>query len=177
MTAPLSLHTSTGGHSTTLLACSRSIALAAHPHVSVCLRFYSIQQGLFQMVTNRILEDVQKVSGKAERKICALGMTRLLTETPELMASYAHVWPQLLVAIVKLLELPQETTASDDIGDIDPDLEGEPAAACLRFVLSIIMSPPVTQYAASTSMLRVRRLPGDVRPACLCWQAKARPLP
>ena len=87
-------------------------------------RHHSIQQGLFQMVTNRILEDVQKVSGDVDRKSCVVGMTRLLAETPELLSTYAHVWPQLLMAIVKLLELPPEA-ASDDIGDIDPDLEGE----------------------------------------------------
>jgi hypothetical protein len=104
-------------------------------------------------------------------------MTRLLTETPELMASYAHVWPQLLVAIVKLLELPQEA-ASDEIGDIDPDLEGE----CCWLLTSVCVIDH--RVAAGHSIrgvpvptFRVRGLPGDVRPACLCWQAKARPLP
>ena len=76
----------------------------------------SIQPKLFQMVVQRLfLIDVQKVSGQTERKICAVGITKLLTETPEMLsAPYVDLWTSLLQALISLFELPQDDTLPDD---------------------------------------------------------------
>lgn len=50
---------------------------------------------MFSMVIERLFVlDVQKVSGPTERKVCALGMIKLLTEAKEMMpgGSYADLW-------------------------------------------------------------------------------------
>lgn len=47
------------------------------------------------MVIERLYAlDVQKVSGSTERKICSLGMTKILTEAPQLApgGAYSHLW-------------------------------------------------------------------------------------
>ena len=76
----------------------------------------SIQPKLFQMVVERLfLVDVQKVSGQTERKICAIGITKLLTETPEMLTEpYINLWTSLLQALISLFELPEDDTLPDD---------------------------------------------------------------
>ena len=47
----------------------------------------AVQPKLFGMVIERlILPEVQKVSGSLERKICAVGITRLLCDAPECLS-------------------------------------------------------------------------------------------
>lgn len=42
-----------------------------------------VQANLFSMVLNRlVIPEVQRVSGNLERKICAVGLTRLICDTP-----------------------------------------------------------------------------------------------
>ena len=76
----------------------------------------SIQPKLFQMVVERLFVlDVQKVSGQTERKICAVGITKLLTETPEMIREpYVNLWTSLLQALISLFELPEDDTIPDD---------------------------------------------------------------
>lgn len=76
----------------------------------------SIQPKLFQMVVERLfLVDIQKVSGQTERKICAVGITKLLTETPEMLSeSYVSLWSSLLQALISLFELPEDDALPDD---------------------------------------------------------------
>ncbi len=76
----------------------------------------SIQPKLFQMVVERLfLLDVQKVSGNTERKICAVGITKLLTETPEMLIEpYVSLWTSLLQALISLFELPEDSSLPDD---------------------------------------------------------------
>lgn len=81
----------------------------------------SIQPKLFRMVIERLfIPDVQKVSGATERKICAIGMTKLLTETPAMLeAPYLALWAQLLQALISLFELPEDDSTPDDEHFID----------------------------------------------------------
>ena len=46
------------------------------------------------MVTEKLfIAEVQKVSGHTERKICAVGITKLLTEANQLVqGDYNHLW-------------------------------------------------------------------------------------
>lgn len=49
---------------------------------------------LFGMVIEKLfVAEVQKVSGTTERKICAVGMTKMLCEAPVMMGSdYIALW-------------------------------------------------------------------------------------
>ena len=76
----------------------------------------SIQPKLFVMVIEKVLiPDLQKISGETEVKICAVGMTKLLAETPEMLGeSYVTLWPPLLEALIKLFECPQDDNIPDE---------------------------------------------------------------
>ncbi|XP_003386477.1 PREDICTED: exportin-2-like [Amphimedon queenslandica] len=76
----------------------------------------SIQPKLFAMLLEKvIIADVQKVSGSTERKICAIGITKILTETPEMLSDmYMGLWLPLLQALISLFELPEEGTPEDE---------------------------------------------------------------
>lgn len=49
---------------------------------------------MFAMVVERLfLTDLQKVSGSTERKICAVGVTKILTEAPVMLQEdYLAMW-------------------------------------------------------------------------------------
>lgn len=75
----------------------------------------SIQQGLFGNFVDKILiADVQKVSGTTERRICAVGMIKLLTDCPAFIKSYDNLWLPLLQALIGLFELPEDDSIPDD---------------------------------------------------------------
>lgn len=77
----------------------------------------SIQASMFGMVCERlVVPETQKVTGNTEKKICAVGLTKLLCETPALLdGQYANFWPKILETLVGLFELPSdESTAADE---------------------------------------------------------------
>jgi exportin-2 (importin alpha re-exporter) len=76
----------------------------------------SIQANMFGMVCDRlIVNEVQKVSGFTEKKICAVGITQLLCETPAIISGqYSNYWLPVLTALVKLFELPEDDSIPDD---------------------------------------------------------------
>ena len=76
----------------------------------------SIQPKLFHMVLEKIfIPDVQKVGGATERKICAIGITKILTETPAMLREpYVNLWTLLLQALISLFELPEDDSLPDD---------------------------------------------------------------
>lgn len=49
---------------------------------------------MFGMVLEKIIiPEVQKVSGPVEKKICAVGITKVLTECPSMMdTEYTKLW-------------------------------------------------------------------------------------
>ena len=67
------------------------------------------------------IADLQKVSGNLERKICAVGVVKILAEYPPLMSSEASlkIWAGLLESLVCLFELPEDSTTGDDEHFID----------------------------------------------------------
>ena len=83
----------------------------------------SIQPKLFQLVLEKVfITDVQKVSGPTERKICAIGITKILTETPAMLAEpYIKLWVPLLQALISLFELPEDDSLPDDEHFIEVD--------------------------------------------------------
>uniref|UniRef100_A0A1B6CNE8 Exportin-2 n=1 Tax=Clastoptera arizonana TaxID=38151 RepID=A0A1B6CNE8_9HEMI len=77
----------------------------------------TIQAQMFGMVIERLMiPDVQKISGNVERKITAVGITKLLCEAKELVEGpYSKFWPHLLKVLIGLFELPEdESTHPDD---------------------------------------------------------------
>ena len=83
----------------------------------------SIQPKLFAMVLEKvIIADVQKVSGPTERKICAVGITKILTKTPDMLSeAYSPLWVPLLQALISLFELPEDDSTPDDEHFIEVD--------------------------------------------------------
>ena len=77
-----------------------------------------IQDGMFGMVCDSLIVkdgNVQKISGTTEKKIAAVGLTKLLTETPALVSGkYADKFQPLLTALIGLFELPEDETIPDD---------------------------------------------------------------
>uniref|UniRef100_A0A3Q3JW21 Exportin-2 n=1 Tax=Monopterus albus TaxID=43700 RepID=A0A3Q3JW21_MONAL len=83
--------------------------------------FDSIQPKMFGMVLEKIvIPEVQKVSGTVEKKICAVGITKILTECPAMMdTEYTKLWAPLLQALIGLFELPEDDSIPDDEHFID----------------------------------------------------------
>lgn len=81
-----------------------------------------LQAGMSNMVLEKLfIADLQKVSGNLERKICAVGVVKILAEYPPLMSSEASlkIWAGLLESLVCLFELPEDSTTGDDEHFID----------------------------------------------------------
>ncbi|KAK2193331.1 hypothetical protein NP493_15g03058 [Ridgeia piscesae] len=76
----------------------------------------SITPKLFGMVLEKLfIAELQKVSGQTERKICAVGITRLLTEASAMMqGEYQKYWAPLLQSLIGLFELPTDETIPED---------------------------------------------------------------
>ena len=59
---------------------------------------------MFGMILEKLyVADVQKVSGSVERKICAVGITKLLTDCPAMLQAYNHLWFVILVGKTSLV--------------------------------------------------------------------------
>ena len=55
------------------------------------------------------------MSGIKDRKICAVGMTKWLCETPCILSGpYSQYWSRILQTLVGLFELPQDETLPDN---------------------------------------------------------------
>jgi len=56
---------------------------------------------MFGMVVEKLLiADLQKVSGSIDRKICAVGVTKILTEAPAMLqADYVKLWLVVLYVL------------------------------------------------------------------------------
>ena len=65
-----------------------------------------------------VLPELQKVAEPKDRKTCAIGITRLLTQSEKMMIEpYIGLWPTIFTALLKLLELPQDL-AGDDLDEL-----------------------------------------------------------
>jgi len=75
-----------------------------------------IQPKMFGMIIERvILQDLQKVSGNIERKICSVGLIKMLTEVREITdGHYSQYWSPLLVVLIGLFELPEDDSIPED---------------------------------------------------------------
>mmetsp|Transcript_24076 Transcript_24076/g.33720 ORF Transcript_24076/g.33720 Transcript_24076/m.33720 type:complete len:315 (+) Transcript_24076:1-945(+) len=100
-------------------------AFFCHKHspdvfVEICNGVNSQQPQLFAALLQKVLiENIQKVEGKTERKSCAVGMTDLLCKSKTMLTGqYPVLWPKLLQAIINLFELPEQNAYEEDIMDV-----------------------------------------------------------
>lgn len=88
-----------------------SLFLGKHSPSSVIKCIDTLQPNLFAMVLDSLyVPNVAKVNGKIERKICCVGMIRLLTECPETLTTYGQYWTKVLRALLTVIELPEDET-------------------------------------------------------------------
>lgn len=86
---------------------------------------------MFGMVVERVLlTDMAKVSGESDKKIVVVGMARILCEAVDMQAQpYRNYWPQLLQALIQMVELPpDENLLEADLGANDEGDDGYQAA-------------------------------------------------
>lgn len=113
----------------------------------------SIQPKLFGMVVEKLfIPDVQKVGGQVERKICAVGITKLLTDTPAMLSEpYILLWAPLLQALVKLFELPEDSTVPEDEHFVEiEDTPGYQASYSQLMFAGVKERDPFAEYAPDT---------------------------
>ncbi|KAL4236748.1 Exportin-2 [Mactra antiquata] len=81
-----------------------------------------IQPKMFGMVVEKLfIQDLQKISGTSEKKICAAGVTKILTEAPTMISEYLQLWSRLLQAVIGLFELPEDDSVPPDEHFIEID--------------------------------------------------------
>lgn len=73
------------------------------------------------VLSNLYCADLQKVSGDLEKKICEVGLTKILVESQTLLENENNIktWINLLDSLIELFELPQDTSTPDDDHFID----------------------------------------------------------
>lgn len=87
--------------------------------------FDTVQSGLFvQFLKTAWLAEAQKVSGRIERKTCAVAMVRLLTGCRTITegTNFDAAWPSVMNALVKLFEAPQDVKGATQDAAMDADL-------------------------------------------------------
>lgn len=94
----------------------------------------SVQPNMWVMVVDRLIAlETQKVSGAVDKKICSVGMVKVLCETPPMnpTGKYFAQFAPVLDASIRLLQLPTDETDADDEHFIDvEDTPGYQAAFC-----------------------------------------------
>ncbi|KAK3842665.1 MAG: putative importin-alpha export receptor [Linnemannia gamsii] len=87
--------------------------------------FDTVQSGLFvQFLKTAWLAEAQKVSGRIERKTCAVAMVRLLTSCRTITegTNFDAAWPAVMNALIKLFEAPQDVKGATQDAAQDADL-------------------------------------------------------
>eukprot|EP01135_Chromosphaera_perkinsii_P000361 Nk52_evm8s78 gene=Nk52_evmTU8s78 len=75
----------------------------------------SIQPQLFAMVINSLyIAELQKVSDTLDKKICAVGITKILSCDMMLAEPYIALWGPLLNSLIMFFELPEENDNDSD---------------------------------------------------------------
>jgi exportin-2 (importin alpha re-exporter) len=82
-----------------------------------------IQNQMFGMVCQRVfVTDLNKVSGETERKIAAIGVSKILCDTPAMFqAPYNAHWQPLVQALIELFELPPDESNIEGDSFIEVD--------------------------------------------------------
>eukprot|EP01111_Echinosteliopsis_oligospora_P015011 TRINITY_DN5802_c0_g1_i1.p1 TRINITY_DN5802_c0_g1~~TRINITY_DN5802_c0_g1_i1.p1 ORF type:complete len:996 (-),score=247.01 TRINITY_DN5802_c0_g1_i1:79-3003(-) len=104
-----------------------SLFISKYGPTAVITPVDTLQAGLFRNILDSLyIPHVGKVNGTIERKMCAIAITKLLTESQELVGgTYSASWGPLLQALLSVLELPEDR---GDNGEFDDDDELDVAA-------------------------------------------------
>lgn len=86
-----------------------------------------LQDKIFGMVLEKLyIADVKKVTGVIEKRICICGIIKILAQLPLIdNGAYNHFWSPLLLVLMEIFELPQETVPdeNDHFADITDSLD------------------------------------------------------
>ncbi|KAL1925152.1 uncharacterized protein VTP21DRAFT_35 [Calcarisporiella thermophila] len=138
--------------------------------------YESIQPKMFaDLVRNIIITDTTKLQKDVDRKVCAVGLTRLLTESPTMLTQpYLGIWPNTLAAVVKLLEASPEIPrddVEDDLFRLDLEESGVQVNFSRLQVTTRDKADPLREVTEPRAMLARglgalnQRSPGVVAPA------------
>ncbi|KAL5250460.1 hypothetical protein ACHWQZ_G016253 [Mnemiopsis leidyi] len=135
----------------------------------------SIQQGLFGMVVEKIfIAELQKIAGETERKITAVGVTKILTEGPAMLnESYVHLWAGLLNALVCMFEEGVDTSTPQDEHFIE--IEDTPGYTTAFNQLVFATKKPLDPFAGSVANPKVH-LAESLKKASVRYPGKLQPL-
>lgn len=123
------------------------------------------------MLTLVVLPELQKIADPKDRKTCAIGLTRLLTQSDKMLADpYVSMWPTVLTALFKLLELPQDLAGDnlDDLYTLDLEESGYQASFAKLATAAPVkedLFPSITDstvFLAQGIMALSQRHPGKV---------------
>ncbi|CCJ29989.1 unnamed protein product [Pneumocystis jirovecii] len=107
----------------------------------------NIQQGLFEQIFMMFcLPEVQKVKAPIDRKVCAIGMTKMLCRSIVLQETKnSSLWSSTLMAILKLLELSFEIVKNDEVIEIDlEDISFQTSFSPLAFSIKVKQDPCIS---------------------------------
>lgn len=126
---------------------------------------------MFGMVVERVLiSDLARVAGDMDKKIVAVGVTKLLCECPAMLAPpYRKYWSNLLQALITSFEMPPDETAleGDDFVEIENAVGYQAAYSQLNYAKLKVIDPiPDIQDTRKHLAENLARLsasrPGDI---------------
>lgn len=96
----------------------------SHTHQSIHFESLEFVYRMFGMVIERVLvTDLARVAGGIDKRIVAVGVTKLLCDCPAmLMPPYRNFWATLLQALITSFELPPDDTALEGDDFVEPDI-------------------------------------------------------
>lgn len=113
--------------------------------------FDNIQPGIFgQILSAVVLPEVQRMHGRIERKVVAVGMAKLLTQSDRILSTgYVSLWTDVLTALLKFFILPQDLTQAvgarieeeDAIADLDYEERGEGFQSSFAKLATAVAAP------------------------------------
>jgi len=145
------------------------VAFFCHKHGADTLvnLINAVQKGIFpELATQVIIPNIQYVQGDVERKSCAVGMVDLLCKSST-MLSAGPAWLQLLIAIVRLFELPESNTYEEE-DVLDVSQRGFKTVYCrLAFAPEVVHDPvgdiaDAKKYMAQGLASLSQKMPGKV---------------
>lgn len=105
----------------------------------------NIQAQMFGMVIERILcADLTRVTGDIDKKIVAMGVTKILCECPSMLTPpYRNYWPGLLQALITSFEMPPDETTleGDEFIEIENVVGYQAAYSQLNYAKLKVLDP------------------------------------
>lgn len=84
----------------------------------------TVQPGIFiQLYTAVVLPDTQKLQKPIDRKIAVIGLTKFVAFSNEIAVQYHKAWPNSVMALLKLLEIPPVPSQEGDVDLVDADID------------------------------------------------------